>query len=68
MDQLEGGDILKRIDDGSKWRFLHYKPMGTDYGKSEDKNFVHVRMWDNEANDWKTGDHKEFSVTDFEKA
>jgi hypothetical protein len=78
VDNLQAGDILIRISDGSKWKFLHYKTVDTigntvredyqgDSYPAEDKNLVHVRAWDNETNTWKEGDHEEFATTEFEK-
>ena len=76
---LQSGDILIHITDGSKWKFLHYRPANTgkntvraDYQgddfPSKDKNFVRVRAWDNEKNDWKEGDYEEFLTSEFTKA
>lgn len=78
MDNLQVGDILTRISDGSKWKFLHYKPIdtgkytvradykGDDY-PPQDKNLVHVTGWDIEENDWKANDHEEFATSEFER-
>lgn len=79
MDNLQAGDDLTRISDGSRWKFLHYKPINigmnsvrADYEGDDfpaaDKSLVHVRGWDNESNEWRDGDHEEFPVTEFEKA
>ena len=78
MNNLEAGDILTRIGDGSKWKFLHYKPINTgkntvranyvgDDFPARNKSLVHVKGWDNESNDWRGGSHEEFSVTEFER-
>jgi hypothetical protein len=78
MDDLQAGDVLTRISDGSKWKFLHYKTVDSDMNTvrgdyqgdnfpAEDKDLVRVRAWDNQTNGWKEGDHEELATTEFEK-